>query len=263
MSSRLSRIVRRVILEDIASRSIYGSKFSDLDPSVLSPRVRDEEDPPASQAAPSATSYLPANRGRVTLSPGGYAWLVKREAIVPYVYDDDRGRKYFPKSWDDFRGYATIGLGVRVYPRDHAKFAPYLNGNPMPESELNAVNQQAITTREDELNKLLSGVPITQSMFDALFWMMYNTGSGSRKFVEAIAALKRQPPDYTAAQQAIAAGPVTSKGKYRKSLAERRALEAAEFMRQGIPNPGAAQASQKSSPPSVGYGGRYGPAVTF
>lgn len=199
------------------------------------------------------------------LSNDGIAFLETRESVIPYVYDDGRGatRGGDPErdrakgrcltDWSQFKAYPTIAMGLRIYPEDYNRFAPYLDCNPVPDSLLKTLIREPIVEREEKLNELLDGIPVTQSMFDALFFMMYNTGHANSSFKKAIAALAQKDaagkpaPDYTAAQQAIANGPVTSKGEYKSSLAERRQLEAEWFMREGLPRRGVAALFQKGS----------------
>ena len=199
------------------------------------------------------------------LSNDALAFLEKREAIIPYVYDDgrgatnggnperDRAKGRCLSDWDQFKGLPHIAMGLRLYPEDYSKFAPYLNCNPVSDTMLEALIREPIVEREEKLNELLGDALVTQSMFDALFIMMYNTGHGSSSFKQAIAALHKTDangnpaPDYTAAQQAIANGPTTSEGKYKPSLAERRQLEAEWFMREGLPTKGAVSLFQKGA----------------
>lgn len=198
------------------------------------------------------------------LSQAGFEWLRKREAIIPYVYDDGRGARGDPakdrergrclSDWNQFKAYPTIAMGLRIYPKDYDKYSAYLNCNPVPESLLKELIQIPIVEREVDLNKLIGDTPVTQSMFDALFSMMYNTGKGNGSFKKAIAALKqtdpagKPAPDYTAAQQAIANGPKTSKGKFISSLAERRQLESEMFMKDGLPGAGGVAGGLGSMP---------------
>ena len=71
---------------------------------------------------------------------------------------------------------------------------------------------------------------------------MYNVGQGASKFKSAIAALAQKDvngkwqPDYMAAVQAIATGPMTSKGVQLPVLVKRRAEEAVMFMSGGLPS---------------------------
>lgn len=190
------------------------------------------------------------------LSPAGLEWLKKREAVIPYVYDDgrgasnggnperDRSKGRCLSSWSQFKGYPTIALGLRIYPKDFSRFTPYLNCNPVPPDLLQQLIREPIVEREDDLNQLVGDTPITQSMFDAMFSMMYNTGKGNPSFKKVIAAVRAK--DYTGAAQAIANGPKTSKGKFLSSLAERRKLESEMFMRDGLPGGAKPQAPARA-----------------
>lgn len=175
------------------------------------------------------------------LSAIGRENLRTHEGVVPYVYDDKRGAGFRPTSWAEIQGYPTIGMGRLIQPHEYDRFAPYLAGRAMPSGELTKLIDETIRPREEQLNKLLGKAPVTQSMFDALFSFMYNTGAGNRSFRNAVAALTqkdvkgRYQPDYTAAVAAIANGPVTSKGQVLAGLVRRRAEEAARFMADGVP----------------------------
>lgn len=175
------------------------------------------------------------------LSPAGWELLRKEEGVVPYVYDDQRGAKYKPTSWSDFKGYPTIAMGRLITPAEYDRFAPYLNGNKVSDALLKELIYDTVRVREDKLTALLGTAPITQAMYDALFSFMYNVGHGNKKFKAAIAALTQKDdkgkalPDYFAAAEAIATGPMTSKGKELAALVKRRATEAALFMSQGVP----------------------------
>ena len=176
------------------------------------------------------------------LSAQGRDHLRRAEGVVRYVYDDARGAGYKPTSWSDFRGYPTIALGRKIEPSEFSRFTPYLNGNPVSEELLQQLIHDTISVRETKLSSLLQDVPVTQEMYDALFSFMYNVGHGASKFKDAIAALTQKDekgkwdPDYLAAVQAIATGPMTSKGVQLPVLVKRRAEEAAMFMSGGLPS---------------------------
>lgn len=190
------------------------------------------------------------------LSQIGRDTLKSHEGIVPYVYDDKRGARYKPTSWSDFQGYPTIGMGRLIQPSEFARFTPYLNGNRMSDSDLAVLIEDTIRPRETQLNKLVGDAPITQSMFDALFSLMYNTGAGNSSFKAAIRALTQRDekgnwaPDYVAAQAAIANGPVTSKGQVLAGLVRRRKEEALRFVEDGFP--GGAGGLLKSKTAKIG-----------
>lgn len=175
------------------------------------------------------------------LSAQGRDHLRRAEGVVRYVYDDARGAGYKPTSWSDFRGYPTIALGRKIEPNEFGQFTAYLNGNPVSEELLQQLIHDTISVRETKLSSLLQDVPVTQEMYDALFSFMYNVGQGASKFKAAIAALAQKDdkgkwePDYMAAVQAIATGPMTSKGVQLPVLVKRRAEEAAMFMSGGLP----------------------------
>lgn len=162
------------------------------------------------------------------LSPAGYAVLARLEGNIPYVYDDLRVGPLRPlTSYAEARGTPTIGLGVAIQSEaDRQKYAVFLTRRATP-AELEAINRTRLAEFEQKLSARLAGARLTQGMFDALFLLMWNTGAGGAALNRAIAALKLG--DYAAAQQAIATGPVTSRGQVLEALVRRRALEAQMF----------------------------------
>ena len=170
------------------------------------------------------------------VSKKGLRYLIQSEVAIPYVYDDGDGT--WPKrriTSYNTKGYPTIGVGHRIYPDEQETFRKYLGtGKDMPESEIMALLDRDINKRiatPDWKARVL--VPITQSMYDALVHMAFNTGPNATSVRTAIAAINRK--DWLAAQQAIANGPVTSKGKRKEALVKRRAFEASYFMEDGEP----------------------------
>ena len=167
------------------------------------------------------------------LSQRGYEDLVKHEGNRLAVYDDKTGKPI--NSYEEARGYPTIGLGILIdTPAEREKFRPYLGGRKADPAFIEAANKENIARFEAQLNaKLGAGAKLTQSMFDSLFSLSWNTGSGSRSVRSAVAAIIAE--DYPAAQVAIATGPQTSKGVTLAGLVRRRTEEAARFMEDGLP----------------------------
>lgn len=170
------------------------------------------------------------------VSDEGLRYLIQSEGSIPYVYDDGDGTwpKRRIKSYAT-KGYPTIGVGHRIYPDEQEKFRKYLGtGVDMPESEIMELLSRDIDKRiatPDWKARIL--VPVTQSMYDALVHQAFNTGPNAKSVRTAIAAINRK--DWSAAQQALANGPVTSKGKRHAGLVKRRAFEASYFMADGEP----------------------------
>ena len=166
------------------------------------------------------------------LSSQGYRDLAALEGNIRYVYDDRTGKPL--SSYESAVGFPTIGLGVLIdTPEKREMFRPYLNGVQASASFIDQVNQSLITKWEDTLNAALSGAKLTQSMFDALFSLAWNTGVNS-KWVQSVIANIRVG-DYGSAALAIANGPITSGGSVIAGLVTRRAKEAARFVADGVP----------------------------
>lgn len=175
------------------------------------------------------------------VSKKGLRYLLQSEGAIPYVYDDGDGT--WPKkriSSFSTKGYPTIGVGHRIYPKEQARFREHLaGGRDMTEAEMMDLLREDIDKRIATPGwKARILVPITQSMYDALVHQAFNTGPNAKSVRTAIAAINRK--DWAAAQQALAKGPVTSKGKRLNALVKRRAFEASYFMEDGVP--GLAQA---------------------
>jgi len=180
----------------------------------------------------------------VEVSKKGLRYLLQSEGAIPYVYDDGDGT--WPKrriSSFSTKGYPTIGVGHRIYPIEQGRFQAHLSGGrDMTEVEMSELLREDIDKRiatPDWKARIL--VPITQSMYDALVHQAFNTGPNANSVRTAIAAINRK--DWSAAQQALANGPVTSKGKKLDVLVKRRAFEASYFMEDG--EPGMVQAAPR------------------
>jgi GH24 family phage-related lysozyme (muramidase) len=125
-----------------------------------------------------------------------------------------------------------MGIGVAIQGEAaRQQYAKYL-GKQIPAAELEEINRLKLAEFEANLNKKLVGAKLSQAMFDALFSLMWNTGPNSSAIKNATNAIKAG--DYAAAQQAIAAGPITSKGQVVQGLVVRRAREADLFASQGL-----------------------------
>lgn len=179
--------------------------------------------------------------------------MKKMEAIRPHVYDDATSKDV--SDWSQIAGFPTIALGKKIEAAERAIYAAYLKGKAKLEGEaLKRVIDETFTPREKKLTDAIK-VPVTQSMFDALFAFSFNTGFGAKSFKNILA--KVNAGDYVGAQQAIANGPTTSKGKVLKGLVARRKYESDLFAAEGLSPAGAALAGFQ---PSYGYpaGTHYG-----
>ena len=156
------------------------------------------------------------------------------EGSISYVYDDGDGT--WPKrriTSYNTKGYPTIGVGHLITKDQRERFRKYLGtGRDMPESEILALLRYDVNRFESKLRPKIR-VPITQSMWDALILQSFNTGTNTRAIRTAIERINAK--DWKGAQAALAAGAKTSKGKVLKALVERRAEEAAMFLRDGMP----------------------------
>ena len=165
--------------------------------------------------------------------------MKKMEAIRPHVYDDATSKDV--SDWSQLKGFPTIALGKKIEAAERAIYATYLKGKAKLEgSALQKVIDETFTPREKKLEAALK-VPVTQSMFDALFSFSFNTGFGAKSFKNVLALVNAG--DYTGAQQAIANGPSTSKGKSLPGLVARRKYESDLFAAEGRSPSGAALAT--------------------
>jgi GH24 family phage-related lysozyme (muramidase) len=160
--------------------------------------------------------------------------LKKHEGVRSQVYDDITSKPV--SSYTDVKGAPTIAMGKKIQDHERETFKKYLKGKTELVGEaLNSVIRDTIMPREQKLAILIK-VPVTQSMFDAVFSFAFNTGFGAKSFKTVLDKLNAG--DYKGAQAAIAAGPQTSKGKKLPGLVKRRAFEASHFAREGL-TPGA------------------------
>ena len=178
-----------------------------------------------------ATSAPPNYR----LSSAGYKEVLRSEGNIPYVYDDQRtGPLRALTSYEEARGTPTIGIGVAINtPERRKQFEVYLTRQASPD-ELETINRVKLGEYMKDLNRRLGSVKISQSMYDALFSLFWNSYSGAFPVIRAI-----QQGDYEAAAEAIKNGPKTARqsdgtSKYNEGLAKRRMQEAALFAKEGL-----------------------------
>jgi GH24 family phage-related lysozyme (muramidase) len=179
--------------------------------------------------------------------------MKKMEAIRPHVYDDATSKDV--SDWSQLTGFPTIALGKKIEAAERAIYAAYLKGKAKLEgAALQKVIDETFKPREKKLTDAIK-VPVTQSMFDALFSFSFNTGFGAKSFKNILA--KVNAADYVGAQQALANGPSTSKGKSLPGLVARRKYESELFAAEGLSPAGAPLAGFQ---PSYGYpaGTHYG-----
>ena len=175
--------------------------------------------------------------------------LKKHEGVRSQVYDDITSKPV--ASYAEVKGAPTIALGKKIQEHERETFKQYLKGKSQLVGEaLNSVIRDTIMPREKKLAGLIK-VPVTQSMFDAIFSLAFNTGFGHKSFKDALAKLNAG--DYKGAQAAIASGPQSSKGKKLPGLVKRRAFVAELFMREGLPQ-GTAMAGFGGFGDAMGFG---------
>lgn len=156
--------------------------------------------------------------------------MKKMEAIRPTVYDDATGKDI--SAFDHAQGNPTIALGKKIEEHEKPSFAAYLKGKAKLEgAALKKVLDDTFKPREVKLTGLIK-VPVTQSMFDAVFSFAFNTGFGAKSFKSILEKLNSG--DYAGAKKAIADGPKTSGGKVLKGLEARRKYEADLFAAEGL-----------------------------
>ena len=168
-------------------------------------------------------------------SQSGRRELIKWEGMYGRVYDDLKGEKEKRKGMVDCysaQGTPTIGVGHVVYASWVNECDKYSNhfrsGYDMTESEMLALMEQDIAIKEPYLNRLLK-TKVSQKQYDALFLMMYNTGSGNKSFRKVIDFVNKR--DWKGAEDAIRGGTATAIGSdgVLTGLQRRRKAEADLF----------------------------------
>ena len=168
------------------------------------------------------------------ISDDGLRELIKSEGSKTQVYDDRTGKTV--SSYSQVRGYPTIGVGHLIRDSERSKFSPYLGGGKkMTQYQITELLRYDVKRFEKTLNSKIQA-PMTQSMWDALVSMAFNTGANSYAVKNAISAINLK--NYEEAAKAILNGPVKSKGKVLQGLVKRRRKEAMLFMKDGLPGSG-------------------------
>jgi len=167
-------------------------------------------------------------------SQSGREILKEMEGVIPRVYDDLATSSEKRKGLVDCysaQGTPTIGIGHVVYASWKNECEKYANhfrdGYDLPLDQILAIFEEDIAKRENILNKKLT-VKLSQKQYDALFLMMFNTGSGNSSFKKAVEFANQKKWAETA--DAIAGGPVSSKGVELAGLKKRRLFEAQMFL---------------------------------
>jgi len=170
--------------------------------------------------------------GKITTpSDEGLQELIKSEGIYYQVYDDATGKVV--SSYSQVKGYPTIGVGHLIKDRERSQFAQFLGGRKkMTKNQVFRLFKHDMPKYYKPIAKRITA-PITQSMFDALVSLGYNTGTNSKSLKASIAAINKK--DYEQAAQEILNGPTTSKGRQLRGLVKRRKREAKLFLSEGKP----------------------------
>jgi len=176
------------------------------------------------EVAPPSTGYL--QPGNLTISAEGLKALVREEGSRNVVYDDKTGEQI--ASYNEARGYPTIGVGHLITNRERDRFSRYLKGvGTMTQEEIQKLLLEDLASRIRSLNNRLKA-EVTQNMFDALLSMMFNTGEGNSFFKKAVSLTNQKK--YQEAANMISSGPVTSKGKVFAGLVRRRKNESDTYI---------------------------------
>lgn len=166
------------------------------------------------------------------LSENGRAFLFRLENNKRFVYNDKTGKPI--SSYHLSSGAPTIGMGIKIDTQEERDlYRPYLNGKEASEDFIAGQNEQIIVEFEQNLDKKLAGAVFTQSMYDALFLLMWNTGMYSPTVKQAIKSV--QARDYEGARLIIANGPIKDSGVVKAALVERRQLEQQLFASEPYP----------------------------
>lgn len=162
---------------------------------------------------------------------------MKHEGVRYQVYDDRTGR--IISRFSQAKGYPTIGVGHRIYPKEQQTYSKYLGGKrKLSGYQVKELLRNDVKKFEIKLNKRIGDATITQSMWDALVSLAFNTGGNSSAVKKASSSIVAK--DYKGAAQAILDGPVKSKGRVITGLVKRRKAETRLFMKDGVPGFGGA-----------------------
>ena len=165
-----------------------------------------------------------------TISSALLEELKRMEGVRQQVYDDVSGMPV--ASYSAVVGAPTIAMGKKIQDHERNYFERFLAGkSKLQGNELDTVIRDTIVPREKKLTTLIK-VPVTQSMFDALFSFMYNTGEYAKSFKAIMEKVNKA--DYEGAKAGIASGPQSAAGKKLPGLVKRRAAEATLFEKEGM-----------------------------
>jgi len=166
----------------------------------------------------------------MNISDNGLKSLIKHEGVRYQVYDDKTSKTV--SSYQQVRGYPTIGVGHLIPSNQKSSFAPYLRGRKkLSESQVMDLLRKDIQRFENPLRAKITA-RMTQSMWDAIVSLAFNVGNNSKSLKRVIGFINAG--DYRNAALAIKNGPKTSKGVLIPSLQRRRSIESVLFARDGL-----------------------------
>ncbi len=181
--------------------------------------------------APKKPEYNTAGPGwqdvnTLDVSQNGLKKLKDWEGVRFSVYDDKGGK--LVSSYEEVRGYPTIGIGHLIGAGEKEKYRQYIKPGKMTEQQVLELKKVDVP-RYTKVYKKNIKQPITQNMFDAIVSLAFNTGPGSSTVKKIIEAINNK--DYNGAADALRNGPQTSKGQKMAGLVRRRKEEAELFLK--------------------------------
>ena len=163
--------------------------------------------------------------GSMTISAAGLKELRANEGPRATVYDDADGQS--KSSYNDCKGFPTVGVGHLIKNDERATFSKYLKPGKMSNDVMDNLLLVDLESRIKALNKKLK-VKVSQNQFDALLSMMFNTGGANKSFLKAVSLTNEGK--FKEASDQIRSGPKTSKGKVLPGLVTRRNGEADRYL---------------------------------
>jgi GH24 family phage-related lysozyme (muramidase) len=226
-------------------------KFKDADASDLKPS-QECYDNIWKHESPVPYVYDDGKKMSARLAEKKYGNIIKGDILQNIIQNKwPKGKMPYPSnSFDDNKGYPTIGAGHLIKTKEEFEtFKQYTLKNITSEENRSAnssVPMQDFLMPEDEMKELFKKdvdihtqfksrikEKITQSMFDALTSIAFNSGWEKNKPIEKIIRFinKRK---YKSAHNTIKNLATTSKGEVMQGLVDRRKEEAEMFMKDGF-----------------------------
>lgn len=169
--------------------------------------------------------------GNITVDERGLEFLKRYEGTRFQVYDDGNSKTI--STYEEAKGYPTIGIGHLIGAGEKPFYSTYLGGREkMTLDQVHKLKQKDMLRFTNPLNERLKE-PVTQNMFNGMIALGFNTGMNGPTIKKAIALVNTK--DYEGAAKAIENGTNTSKGKVLDGLTKRRKAEA-DLFREGMPS---------------------------